>query len=94
MVAVGNELDAEVGEPVLVEPVARRLLAPLNGMTAKQRDRVLETLRAWLDTQGSVLDMATRLGVPLGTVKARVWRGMRLLATIVVADVSEEGGPK
>jgi RNA polymerase sigma factor (sigma-70 family) len=39
-------------------------------------------------------EIAIRLGVPLGTVKARMWRGMRQLATTVVASVSEEGGPK
>jgi RNA polymerase sigma factor (sigma-70 family) len=39
-------------------------------------------------------EVADRLGVPLGTVKARVWRGMRSLATTLVAGVSEEGGPQ
>ena len=42
----------------LLATLRDRLLAPLRGLTVKQRERMLETLRAWLDTQGSVPDMA------------------------------------
>lgn len=49
-----------------------RLLAPLSGLTVKQRERMLETLRAWLDTQASVPDMAAQLGVHPQTVRYRM----------------------
>jgi hypothetical protein len=56
----------------LLGQLERRLLAPLHGMTAKQQERVIETLRAWLDTQGSVLDMAAQLGVHPQTIRYRM----------------------
>jgi hypothetical protein len=59
----------------LLAQIERRLFAPLKGMTAKQQKRIVETLRAWLDAQGSVLDMATQLQVHPQTVRYR----MRLL---------------
>jgi hypothetical protein len=56
----------------LLAELERRVLAPLDGMTAKQRERTIETLRAWLDTQGSVLEMAVRLNVHPQTVRYRL----------------------
>jgi len=56
----------------LLAELERRVLAPLRGMTAKQRERTIETLRAWLDTQGSVPDMAARLDVHPQTVRYRL----------------------
>jgi hypothetical protein len=56
----------------LLETLRDRLLAPLRGLTVKQRERMLETLRAWLDTQGSVPDMAGQLGVHPQTVRYRM----------------------
>lgn len=49
-----------------------RLLTPLRALTVKQRDRMLETLRAWLDVQGSVPDMAALLDVHPQTVRYRM----------------------
>jgi PucR C-terminal helix-turn-helix domain len=56
----------------LVAQLERRLLAPLDDLTAKQRERLLETLRAWLGAQGSVLDTAARLQVHPQTVRYRM----------------------
>jgi uncharacterized protein YgfB (UPF0149 family) len=56
----------------LVERLRARLFSPLEDMTEKQRERMLETLRAWLDTQGSVLDIAERLKVHPQTVRYRM----------------------
>ena len=56
----------------LLATLRERLLAPLHGLTVKQRERMLETLRAWLDTQASVPDMAGQLGVHPQTVRYRM----------------------
>lgn len=59
-------------DPSLVAQLRRRLFAPLQGMTVRQQERMLETLRAWLDAQGSVLDIAERLQVHPQTVRYRM----------------------
>jgi hypothetical protein len=56
----------------LFHQLEHRLLAPLKEMTPKQQDRTIETLRAWLDTQGSVLDMAAKLKVHPQTIRYRM----------------------
>jgi hypothetical protein len=56
----------------LLTTLRERLLTPLRGLTVKQRERMLETLRAWLDVQGSVPDMATLLDVHPQTVRYRM----------------------
>jgi hypothetical protein len=56
----------------LLATLRDRLLAPLRGLTVKQRERMLETLRAWLDVQGSVPDMASLLDVHPQTVRYRM----------------------
>jgi hypothetical protein len=56
----------------LLATLRDRLLAPLRGLTAKQRERMLETLRAWLDVRGSVPDMAVQLDVHPQTVRYRM----------------------
>lgn len=56
----------------LVARIGQRLFEPLRGLTVKQRERMVETLRAWLDTQGSVPDMATQLDVHPQTVRYRM----------------------
>jgi hypothetical protein len=56
----------------LLTTLRDRLLAPLRELTVKQRERMLETLRAWLDTQGSVPDMAAQLAVHPQTVRYRM----------------------
>jgi hypothetical protein len=60
------------GDERLLEELAERVLAPLDGRTAKARARLLETLRAWLDHQGRVPDVAAALHVHPQTVRYRV----------------------
>ena len=56
----------------LAQQLRGRLLTALDGLTARQRERMLETLRSWLDAQGHVLDMAERLSVHPQTVRYRM----------------------
>ncbi len=56
----------------LLEDLAAARLAPLGGRTAGARARLLETLRAWLDHQGRVPDVARALHVHPQTVRYRL----------------------
>ncbi|SDX53844.1 PucR C-terminal helix-turn-helix domain-containing protein [Amycolatopsis xylanica] len=56
----------------LVARLEDRLFEPLGTMTDKQRERLLETLRAWLDAQGNVPDIAEALAVHPQTVRYRM----------------------
>lgn len=56
----------------LTELLRTRLFAPLEAMTDKQQDRLLETLRAWLDSQANVVEIAERLQVHPQTVRYRM----------------------
>ena len=56
----------------LVGTLRHRLFAPLADMTGKQQERLLETLRAWLDSQGNVVEIAERLSVHPQTVRYRM----------------------
>ncbi|QFU93093.1 CdaR family transcriptional regulator [Amycolatopsis sp. YIM 10] len=56
----------------LIAQLRERHFAPLRGMTDKQRGRLTETLRAWLDAQGNVLEIAERLKVHPQTVRYRM----------------------
>jgi PucR C-terminal helix-turn-helix domain len=60
------------GDERLLEELAARVLAPLDGRTEKARARLLETLRAWLDHQGRVPDVAGALHIHPQTVRYRV----------------------
>ncbi|OLF05023.1 Fis family transcriptional regulator [Actinophytocola xinjiangensis] len=59
-------------DELLLDTLRDKLMTPLASLTVKQRERTLETLRAWLDTRGSVPDMATQLGVHPQTVRYRM----------------------
>ncbi|MEY7971541.1 PucR family transcriptional regulator [Saccharomonospora xinjiangensis] len=59
-------------DEALTLQLRRRLLASLDGLTPRQRERMLETLRAWLDAQGHVVGMADRLSVHPQTVRYRM----------------------
>ncbi|HKS45937.1 MAG TPA: helix-turn-helix domain-containing protein [Amycolatopsis sp.] len=56
----------------LIAQLRQRLFAPLDALTDKQRARLLETLQAWLEAQGSVLDVAERLQIHPQTVRYRM----------------------
>jgi hypothetical protein len=60
------------GDERLLAELAERVLAPLDGRTEKARARLLQTLRAWLDHQGRVPDVAAALHVHPQTVRYRV----------------------
>jgi sugar diacid utilization regulator len=60
------------GDERLLAELAERMLAPLDGRTEKARARLLETLRAWLDHQGRVPEVAAALHVHPQTVRYRV----------------------
>jgi PucR-like helix-turn-helix protein len=62
-------LHADAG---LLGLLGQRLFAPLEPLTTKQRARMLETLRAWLEAQGNVLDVAAKLRVHPQTVRYRM----------------------
>ncbi|MEA2427462.1 MAG: hypothetical protein QOF37_1090 [Thermoleophilaceae bacterium] len=60
------------GDPGLAADLARQRLAPLDGLPPGQRERLTETLRAWLDAQGEARPAADRLHVHVQTVRYRV----------------------
>jgi hypothetical protein len=61
-----------VRDPSLVAELAERRLAPLADATPAQRERLLETLGAWLLHQGSVPDVAREIHVHPQTVRYRL----------------------
>ncbi|MEU6850157.1 helix-turn-helix domain-containing protein [Actinacidiphila alni] len=61
-----------LGDPALVEQIAKRYLGPLVGLTATQRARLIETLRIWLTTRGTAAHVADQLGVHPQTVRYRI----------------------
>jgi PucR-like helix-turn-helix protein len=60
------------GDPALLDELAERRLAPLASRSETSRARLLETLRAWLDHQGRVPEVARALHVHPQTVRYRV----------------------
>ncbi|HEX3318450.1 MAG TPA: helix-turn-helix domain-containing protein, partial [Solirubrobacteraceae bacterium] len=65
------ELALRTDAPLLARLRARRL-APLDGLPARTRDRLTETLAAWLDERGNAVAVASRLGVHPQTVRYRL----------------------
>jgi len=59
--------------------LARRTLEPLDVLPARSRERLTETLGAWLDEQGRPKAVADRLGVHPQTVRYRLGRLRDLL---------------
>ncbi|HEX3590077.1 MAG TPA: helix-turn-helix domain-containing protein [Pseudonocardiaceae bacterium] len=56
----------------LVDQLARREFGKLDGLTPKQRTRLVETLGVWLETRGSAAEIADRLHVHPQTVRYRM----------------------
>nr|WSW65317.1 helix-turn-helix domain-containing protein [Streptomyces sp. NBC_00995] len=67
-----------LSDPALLDQLAERELAPIAGISAARRDRLVETLRIWLDTRGTAAQMGALLDVHPQTVRYR----MRNLETI------------
>ena len=63
-----------LGDPALGADLADRALAPLDALPAAARERLVETLRAWLAHQGDVRAAAERLHVHTQTVRYRLNR--------------------
>lgn len=61
-----------LSDPVLLEQLARRELAPVAGISANRRERLIETLRIWLDTRGTAAQMGELLDVHPQTVRYRM----------------------
>jgi PucR C-terminal helix-turn-helix domain len=61
-------------DPTLSDELVRRRLAPLDELPPRQRERLLETLAAWLDSQGEARPAAERLHVHVQTVRYRLGR--------------------
>ncbi|MEE1927040.1 helix-turn-helix domain-containing protein [Streptomyces sp. TRM 70351] len=59
-------------DSALTEQLARRQLAPLADLTRNQRERLVETLQAWLDTRGNAVQMAELLHLHPQTVRYRL----------------------
>jgi hypothetical protein len=56
----------------LIDQLARRQLASLDHLTARQRERLVETLRVWLRTRGTAAQVGDELGVHPQTVRYRM----------------------
>jgi PucR-like helix-turn-helix protein len=63
----------------LADDLARRRLAPLDDLPPGSRERLLETLVAWLDAQGEARPAAERLHVHVQTVRYRLGQLRELL---------------
>ena len=61
-------------DPALGAELAATRLAPLHGLAAAQRERLTDTLAAWLDRPGQVQAVAATLGVHPQTVRYRLAR--------------------
>ncbi|MFE3944034.1 helix-turn-helix domain-containing protein [Streptomyces sp. NPDC059118] len=61
-----------LSDPALVDQLAQRELAPISGISATRRERLVETLRIWLDTRGTAAHMGELLDVHPQTVRYRM----------------------
>jgi hypothetical protein len=61
-----------LADDALIDQLARRRLSGLDGLSAVQRQRLTETVDAWLETKGTAPEMAERLGVHPQTVRYRM----------------------
>ena len=59
-------------DEALLRRVSRRMLVPLGDVQTPQRERLAETLLAWLQSGNSVADVATRLHIHPQTVRYRL----------------------
>ncbi|WP_165984689.1 helix-turn-helix domain-containing protein [Streptomyces sp. YIM 98790] len=73
-------------DPALTEQMARRQLAPLTDLTESQRERLIETLRAWLATRGNAVEMADLLHLHPQTVRYRMRNLERVFGSRRLSD--------
>jgi hypothetical protein len=74
--------------PDLAREVARRRLAPLSALDEPARDRMTETLTAWLADPGRPQAMADRLGLHVQTIRYRL-KTLRALLGDALDDPDE-----
>jgi hypothetical protein len=68
-----------LGDGELAVALMRRTLAPLDGLSGAERERLLETLAAWLDHQRHTPQIAAQLHVHPQTVRYRMAKLSELL---------------
>ncbi|WNF30571.1 helix-turn-helix domain-containing protein [Streptomyces sp. C11-1] len=61
-----------LSDPALLDQLAQRELAAVAGISAGRRERLVETLRIWLDTRGTAAQMGALLDVHPQTVRYRM----------------------
>ncbi|SFQ22221.1 PucR C-terminal helix-turn-helix domain-containing protein [Amycolatopsis arida] len=61
-------------DPALAEQLVEVVLAPLLGVPERSRERMAETLSAWLETRGGAPEVAERLRIHPQTVRYRMRR--------------------
>ncbi|MFB7918787.1 helix-turn-helix domain-containing protein [Streptomyces sp. NPDC056061] len=61
-----------LSDTALLDRLAQRELAPIAGISANRRERLIETLRIWLDTRGTAAQMGELLDVHPQTVRYRM----------------------
>ncbi|WP_019629510.1 PucR family transcriptional regulator [Actinomadura atramentaria] len=61
-----------LSDQALTEQIARRHLREMADLNARQRDRLLDTLRTWLTLRGTAADIAEELNVHPQTVRYRM----------------------
>lgn len=61
-----------LSDPALLDQLAQRELAPVAAISVNRRERLIETLRIWLDTRGTAAQMGELLDVHPQTVRYRM----------------------
>jgi DNA-binding CsgD family transcriptional regulator len=61
-----------LGDEFLIARLLHDALAPLSSLTVKQRERTAQTMLAWLESRGSVPEIARTLGIHPQTVRYRM----------------------
>ncbi len=80
------ELLVLAADPVLAAELRDRLLAPLEPLTPRQRERLAGTLAAWLGHRGALMPISLELGVHPQTVRYRVARLRELFGPAALED--------
>lgn len=61
-----------LSDPPLARLLSDKAVAPLDGFNVRQRERLAETLLAWIQRRGSAPDIAAQLGIHPQTVRYRM----------------------
>jgi hypothetical protein len=80
------ELLVLAADPELTAELRARMLAPLDGLTPRQRERFAATLASWLGHRGALKPISAELGVHPQTVRYRVARLRELFGEAALED--------